>query len=203
MTKDSLTPIAVIELGCANTASVMFALERLGVEAYLTSDANNIKAAQKVVLPGVGAAGFAMQQIHDLKLYETIKAITVPLLGVCLGQQLLFEASDEGDVTCLGLIPGRVRKINAPPPLVVPHMGWNQLGTLKDDPLTEGLNPGDYAYFVHSFICPITDHTLSISTYGEPFAAMVRRDNVWGCQFHPERSSQTGLKILDNFVRLP
>ncbi|MDI7775198.1 imidazole glycerol phosphate synthase subunit HisH [Asticcacaulis sp. EMRT-3] len=196
------TEIIVIEIGCANTASVLFALERLGARATLSSDPAEIAAAQKVVLPGVGAAGFAMHRIRELGLYEAIRGVTAPLLGVCLGQQLLFDSSDEGDVECLGLIPGRVTKMEATPELVVPHMGWNQLAVTRPDPLNAGVQDGDYAYFVHSFACPVTEHTLVTSTYGQPFAAMVRKDNVWGCQFHPERSSTVGAKILENFVRL-
>ncbi|ESQ79861.1 imidazole glycerol phosphate synthase subunit HisH [Asticcacaulis sp. YBE204] len=197
-----MSRVAVIEIGCANTASVLFALERLGAEAVLSSDANEIAAAERVVLPGVGAAGFAMSRIRELGLYDTIRALKQPLLGVCLGQQLLFDSSEEGDVDCLGLIPGKVVKMDAPKPLVVPHMGWNQLEAVAEDPLTQGLNAGDYAYFVHSFVCPVTEHTLVQSTYGQPFAAMVRKDNVWGCQFHPERSSAAGAKILENFLRV-
>lgn len=194
--------ITVIEIGCANTASVLFALERLGAEARLSSDPLEIAAASKVVLPGVGAAGFAMSRIRELGLYDAIRALRVPLLGVCLGQQLLFEGSEEGDVACLGLIPGRVTKMIATPDMVVPHMGWNQLEVIKADPLTEDVKDGDFAYFVHSFVCPVNDHTLATSAYGQPFAAMVRKDNVFGCQFHPERSSATGAKILENFLRI-
>lgn len=197
-----MSQVVVIELGCANTASVLFALERLGAEAVLSSDASEIRAAPRVVLPGVGAAGFVMGRIHELGLYDTIRSLTQPLMGVCLGQQLLFDSSEEGDVTCLGLIPGRVTKMEAPKPLVVPHMGWNQLQAVREDPLTIGLNAGDYAYFVHSFVCPVTEHTLAQTTYGAPFAAMVRKGNVWGCQFHPERSSTAGAKILENFLTL-
>ena len=197
-----MSQVVVIELGCANTASVLFALERLGAEAVLSSDAAEIRAADRVVLPGVGAAGFVMSRIHELGLYDTIRGLTQPLMGVCLGQQLLFDSSEEGDVECLGLIPGRVVKMEAPKPLVVTHMGWNQLQAVREDPLTAGLNAGDYAYFVHSFVCPVTEHTLAQSTYGAPFAAMVRKGNVWGCQFHPERSSAAGAKILENFLTL-
>lgn len=194
--------ITVIELGCANTASVLFALDRLNVEAKLSSDPVEIAGAKKVVLPGVGAAGFAMARIHELGLFNVIRNLEVPLLGVCLGQQLLFEGSDEGDVECLGLIPGRVTKMEASHDLVVPHMGWNQLAVTGDDPLTREVHDGDYAYFVHSFACPVNDSTIATTTYGQPFAAMVRRGNVYGCQFHPERSSATGARILENFVSL-
>jgi imidazole glycerol-phosphate synthase subunit HisH len=196
-----MSEIVVIELGCANTASVVFALERLGVTAKLSSDADEIAQASKVILPGVGAAGYAMRSIHRLGLYDTIRSLRVPLLGVCLGQQLLFERSDEGDVACLGLIPGTVSKMKGTG-LVVPHMGWNQIDDLKADPLTQGLNAGDYAYFVHSYICPVNAYSLASCDYGGAFAAMVRKDNIWGAQFHPERSSTAGAKILENFVRL-
>jgi imidazole glycerol-phosphate synthase subunit HisH len=194
--------ITVIELGCANTASVLFALDRLGAEAKLSSDQAEIAGAKKVVLPGVGAAGFAMSRIHELGLFDTIRSLSVPLLGVCLGQQLLFDGSTEGDVNCLGLIPGLVTKMEASNDMVVPHMGWNQLDVTKSDPLAEGVKDGDYAYFVHSYVCPVNDWTLATSTYGAPFAAMVRKDNVWGCQFHPERSQSVGAQILKNFVEL-
>lgn len=196
------TEIIVIEIGCANTASVLFALERLGADARLSSDPLEIAAASKVVLPGVGAAGFAMSRIRELGLYDVIRGLKVPLLGVCLGQQLLFEGSEEGDVECLGLIPGKVTKMTATPDMVVPHMGWNQLEVIKDDPLTTGVSDGDFAYFVHSYVCPVNAYTLTTSTYGTPFAAMVRKDNVFGCQFHPERSSATGARILENFLRV-
>lgn len=197
-----MSKITVIEIGCANTASVLWALERLGANAVLSSDADEIAAAEKVVLPGVGAAGFAMRRIHELGLYDAIRSIKAPLLGVCLGQQLLFDASEEGDVDCLGLIPGTVTKMEPRPDLVVPHMGWNQLSHTRPDPLSQGVNEGDYAYFVHSFACPVNDYTLMTSTYGDTFAAMVRKDNVWGCQFHPERSSIAGAAILKNFLSI-
>ena len=194
--------ITVIEIGCANTASVLWALERRGAQVRLTSDAAEIAAAEKVVLPGVGAAGFAMSRIHALGLFEAIRNIKVPVLGVCLGQQLLFESSSEGDVACLGLIPGQVTKMEVSDDLVVPHMGWNQLEVTRDDPLTAGVNTGDFAYFVHSFVCPVNAFTLATCTYDQPFAAMVRKDNVWGCQFHPERSSAAGALILKNFLSI-
>lgn len=197
-----MSKVVIIELGCANTASVQFALERLGAEAVLSADPAEISAAERVVLPGVGAAGYVMGRVHELGLYETIRSLKQPLLGVCLGQQLLFDSSEEGDVECLGLIPGRVKKLEAPAPLVVPHMGWNQLEIVRGDPLTEGLQGGAYAYFVHSFVCPVNEYTLVQSNYAEPFAAMVRKGNVWGCQFHPERSSKAGARILENFLKV-
>jgi len=197
-----MSKVVIIELGCANTASVQFALERLGADAILSSDAAEISAAPRVVLPGVGAAGYVMGRIHQLGLYDTIRSLTQPLLGVCLGQQLLFESSEEGNVDCLGLIPGKVRQLTARPDLVVPHMGWNQLEITRDDPLTQGLSNGDYAYFVHSFVCPVNAYTLIEADYDGPFAASVRKGNVWGCQFHPERSSAAGAKILENFLKV-
>lgn len=192
----------VIELGCANTASVLFALERLGAKARLSDKATEIAEAERVILPGVGAAGFAMQRARALGLIDAIKAFERPLLGVCLGQQLLFNRSSEGDVDCLGLLSGTVQKLQATDQFIVPHMGWNQLSVSRDDPLCEGVRDGDYAYFVHSYICPVTPDTIATSHYGQTFAAMVRHKNVWGCQFHPERSSATGARILANFLKV-
>lgn len=194
--------VVVVELGCANTASVLMALERLGAEAALSSDPSVIAAAPRVILPGVGAAGFAMQRAANLGLTQLLKSLSQPLLGVCLGQQLLFDHSDEGDVACLGRLPGRVEALDPARAGIVPHMGWNQLGQIRPDPITEGLKTGDYAYFVHSFACPVTPDTLAECDYGGAFAALVRRGNVWGAQFHPERSAGVGARLLKNFLEL-
>lgn len=202
MTKRSPQNIVIIELGCANTASIQFAFDRLGVAVSLSSNPDDISHADKLILPGVGAASFAMNRIHQLGLYDIIRKYERPLLGICLGQQLLFDASDEGDTQCLGLIKGRVKKMIATDNLVIPHMGWNQIQNIKPDPLTHNIAEDDYAYFVHSYACPITDETLATCHYAGEFAAMVRRDNVWGAQFHPERSSAVGAQILRNFLKL-
>lgn len=196
--------VAIVHLGAGNTASVLFALERLGADAVVTSDAAVIADAERVVLPGVGAAGYAMARMTELGLTEVIKRFQRPLLGLCLGQQLLFETSEEnGGATMLGFIPGEVKRLNVRPDLPVPHMGWTRLEGLEDDPILEGVAEGAYAYFVHSFVCPDTDFTIACADYGTDVPAMVRTGNRWGCQFHPERSAEAGSRILQNFLRLP
>lgn len=194
---------AVVRLGVGNTASMMFALERLGAEAVLTDDAKLIAEAERVILPGVGAAAFAMGRMAELGLVEALRDFPRPLLGVCLGQQLLYEGSEEGDAPALGRIPGRVRALTPAPDRPVPHMGWNRLRIVCDDPLLEGVEDGAFAYFVHGFACPVGPETLAETDYGGPFSAAVRAGNAWGCQFHPERSSSAGARILRNFLNLP
>lgn len=195
--------VAIVHLGAGNTASVQFALERLGAEAVITADPAVIADAERLVLPGVGAAGYAMARMADLGLTDIIKGFDRPLIGLCLGQQLLFETSEEnGGATMLGFIPGEVRRLDVGPDRPVPHMGWTKLEGLKDDPILEGVSPGAYAYFVHSFVCPDTDATIACADYGTEVPAMVRTGNRWGCQFHPERSAQAGARILQNFLSL-
>jgi len=196
--------VAVIAYGAGNVASVQFALERLGARVRLTDDPAAIAEAGRVILPGVGAAGYAMQRLDALGLIEAIRAFPRPLLGVCLGQQLLFEASEEGGgVNLLGLVPGTVTRLAPRGDLPVPHMGWSRLTRDRDDPLLEGVADGAYAYFVHGFACPDGPATLAPADYGGPVPAVVRSDNRWGCQFHPERSAEVGATILKNFLDLP
>ncbi len=193
--------VAIVHLGAGNTASVLFALERLGANARITSDPLEIGEAERLVLPGVGAAGYAMERMAALGLVDVIKGFDRPLLGLCLGQQLLFAESEENSgATMLGFIPGRVTRMPVRDDLPVPHMGWSQLNTLADDPLLEGVSDGDYAYFVHSYVCPETQATIACADYGAAVPAMVRSGNRWGCQFHPERSAETGARILKNFL---
>ena len=195
--------VAIIGYGAGNTASVQFALERLGCEAVITADPAVVASADKVILPGVGAAGYAMQRLAELGLIDPIRAFERPLLGVCLGQQLLFERSEEGEgVDLLGFIPGTVTRLDVRPDLPVPHMGWTQLDRGRPDTLLEGVKDGDYAYFVHSFVCPDSDATIACADYGTEVPAVVRSGNRWGCQFHPERSAATGARILKNFLSL-
>jgi len=197
-------PVTVLSYGAGNVASVQFALERLGASVRLTSDPADIADAERLILPGVGAAAYAMARLESLGLVEAIRAFPRPLLGVCLGQQLLFDASDEGEgVETLGLIPGHVTRFDIDPALPVPHMGWSRLEVVQDDPLLEGVQPGDWAYFVHSFVCPDGPATLARADYGTVVPAVVRNANRWGCQFHPERSAKAGARILQNFLGLP
>ena len=195
--------VAVIAYGAGNIASVQFALERQGATVRLTADPVEIAEAERVILPGVGAAGYAMRRLAELNLIEPLRAFPRPLLGVCLGQQLLFGSSDEGDgVELLGFIPGAVKRLEPAGDLPVPHMGWSRLTRDHVDPLLAGVEDGAYAYFVHGFVCPDGPATVARADYGGPVPAVVRSANRWGCQFHPERSAQAGATILKNFLSL-
>ena len=195
--------VAVVKLGVGNTASVMFALERLGAKASLTADPGQVRDAERVILPGVGAAAAAMGLLRQSGLDEALRSFTRPLLGICLGQQLLYDRSEEGDAAGLGLISGDVTELQGTRELPAPHMGWSALTTTEQHPLFEGVSSGDYAYFVHSYACPVDSHAISTAAYGRPFAAAVARGNAMGCQFHPERSGAIGARILQNFLALP
>ena len=196
--------VTVLTYGAGNVASVQFALERLGAAVRLTSDPADVAEAERLILPGVGQAGYAMSRLDELDLTEAIRAFPRPLLGVCLGQQLLFADSDEGGGTpLLNLIPGRVRKLEPGPSRPVPHMGWSRLEAVRADPLLDGLGEDEWAYFVHGFVCPDGPATLARAEYGGVVPAVVRQANRWGCQFHPERSAKTGARILKNFLELP
>jgi imidazole glycerol-phosphate synthase subunit HisH len=193
--------VVLIDSGGSNIGSVQYALERLGVSAPLTRDATLIQQAERVILPGVGAAAPAMARLREANLVELIRSLKQPLLGVCVGMQILFERSEEGDVECLGLIPGTVRKLPAAPGLRVPHMGWNRLERLRESPLLDGISEGAYAYFVHSYAAAEGPDCIAASEHGVGFAAMVERGNVAGAQFHPERSAAVGARLLENFLR--
>jgi glutamine amidotransferase len=155
-----------------------------------------------VVLPGVGAAANAMQRLKDSGVAAVLPTLKQPVLGICLGMQLLFRHSEEGDTECLGIIPETVRRLRPAPGLPVPHMGWNQLGGLREDPLLAGIGTNDYVYFVHSYAAQVSPLTLATADYGMAVSAVVRKDNFWGAQFHPERSGGTGARVLANFLRL-
>ncbi|MFN7136818.1 MAG: imidazole glycerol phosphate synthase subunit HisH, partial [Thermomonas sp.] len=155
----------------------------------------------RVLLPGVGAAAPAMALLRERGFVDVLPRLEAPLLGICLGMQLLFEGSEEGDVACLGLLPGRVRKLQAGPGLRVPHMGWNTLEPVAASPLLDGIAAGASAYFVHGYAAPVIGDCIAACTHGERFAAMVARGTVAGAQFHPERSAASGARLLDNFLR--
>ena len=195
--------LAIIDSGGANIASLQFAVERLGVASDLTTDPAVLKRASHVILPGVGAAADCMTRLQSKPgLIETIRELEQPLLGICVGMQLLFESSEEGNVTCLGMLPGRVTRFADRDALPVPHMGWNQLEFDRGSPLLNDIAVGDYVYFVHSYAAPVTESTLATSSYGDRFSAVVQRGNVHGAQFHPERSARVGSQLLRNFLAL-
>ena len=193
--------LVIVDTGCANLASVKYAFERLGAAPIISDAADVITSADRVVLPGVGSAPFAMQSINAKSLKPVLQSLKQPVIGICLGMQLLFEKLEEGGDTVdgLGLVDGTIASLDTGK-LPSPHMGWNTLSPVKSDPLLEGVTDGEFAYFVHSYAAEISDATLATSDYGSPFSAIVRKGNVWGCQFHPERSSKTGAKILKNFL---
>jgi glutamine amidotransferase len=195
--------VVIIDSGGANLASLRFALDRLGARSQVTSDAAQIAAAPRVLLPGVGAAADAMARLRAGGLDRLIPQLRMPLLGICLGMQLLFEHSAEGDTICLGVIDGTVERMRAVPGRPVPHMGWNTLEMQHEDPLLAGIGSGDRLYFVHSFAASIGNDTLASVDYGGAHCAIVRRGNFRGVQFHPERSSTPGARILRNFLELP
>jgi len=199
-----VSEVTVVAYGAGNTASVRFALERLGATVRLTDDPVAVAEAERVILPGVGAAAYAMGRLQDLGLIDAVRAFPRPMLGICLGQQLLFETSEEGEpVPLLGLIPGAVRRLAPGPGLTVPHMGWSRLSTVRSDPLLEGVEDGAYVYFVHGFVCPDGPATIARADHGGPIPAVVRSGARWGCQFHPERSGAAGARILRNFLDQP
>ena len=192
--------LAIIDSGGANIASLRFAIDRLGIDSQVTTDATTLRAATHVMLPGVGAAADCMERLRSANLVETIRSLRQPLLGVCVGMQLLYESSEEGNVACLGLLPGRVQRFADRDGLPVPHMGWNQIEFPRPSPLLDDVDSGDHMYFVHSYCAPMNESTVATTTYGERFAAIVRRDNVFGAQFHPERSARAGSLVLRNFL---
>ena len=194
--------VVLVDAGGTNIGSVRYALQRLGLDASLTTDATTIRAADKVILPGVGAAGPGMARLHQLDLVDLLRSLRQPVLGVCLGMQLLCEYSEEGDTECLGLISAPVRHFVRTPKLRVPHMGWNNLSVQREHPLLTGLADDEQAYFVHSYAVPIGQWTLASSEYGERFSAVIACNNYYGMQFHPERSAAVGAKLLQNFLAL-
>lgn len=194
--------VAVIKLGVGNTASMLFALERLGARAVLTDDPARVAEAERVILPGVGAAAYGARVLRDRGLDAALRAFTRPLLGVCLGQQLLFERSEEGDAEGLGLLPGNVTALPNSRAWPSPHMGWSKLNVRRAHPLLDGVADA-YVYFVHSFACPVDERTVACVEHGRSFAAVTARGNVLGCQFHPERSGPVGARVLANFMALP
>ena len=194
--------LVLIDAGGSNIGSVQAAFARLGVAAPLTTDPARIRAAARVVLPGVGAAARAMQRLRETALDQLVPRLTQPVLGICVGMQVLYEGSDEGDAPGLGVFAGRLALISAAPGVRVPHMGWNQLLPRHAAPLLAGFGAADHAYFVHSYAAPVDAHTVAAFEHGARYCAVVSRGNFHGAQFHPERSAATGARLLANFLAL-
>lgn len=197
-----MTSVAVIDAGGANLGSVRFALQRLGCEPSLARDADGLRGARRVILPGVGAAAPAMALLRDRGLDVALRELRVPLLGICLGMQLLYESSEEGDVACIGLLPGRVTRMAGDAGRRIPHMGWNELQPRRQPALIEGIPGGAQVYFVHGYAAPVTDDCVASATHGQRFAAVVQRGQACGVQFHPERSAAPGARLLANFLAM-
>ncbi|STO63244.1 imidazole glycerol phosphate synthase, glutamine amidotransferase subunit with HisF [Haemophilus parahaemolyticus] len=194
-----MTKITIIDTGCANLSSVKFAFDRLGYNAEITSDLNKIKSADKLILPGVGTAIAAMRNLQDRKLIKTIQNLTQPVLGICLGMQLMTEFSEEGNVPTLNLMRGKTERI-PDTGLPLPHMGWNCVRYAEDCPLFDGIEQDSHFYFVHSYAVLPNENTAATSHYGVDFSAAIARGNFYGVQFHPERSGKNGALLLKNFV---
>lgn len=191
--------IAIIDYDAGNVRSLQFALERLGVVGVLTSDPQKIKAATKVIFPGQGAAANAMEKLRSKGLDQLIPQLKQPVLGICLGMQLLFDSTEEGNVKGLGILPGKVKRFSNQ--VKVPQMGWNTIHHLRGD-LFEGIHENDFMYLVHSFYVPLHPATIAESNYGHTYSVAVQKNNFYGVQFHPEKSSKTGNHLLKNFIDL-
>lgn len=189
----------IIDTGCANLASLQHALQRLGVRAAISADPAAIRAADKLLLPGVGTAAAAMNNLSARGLIPVIRSVSQPLLGICLGMQLLTARSAEGGITTLGLIPGETTRLPAHN-LPLPHMGWNRVHATPGHPLFADIPPDSHYYFVHSYAVLESPATIATCDYGGPFAAALARDNYYGVQFHPERSGSAGARLLHNFI---
>ena len=193
--------VAIIDYNAGNVRSVLFAMERLGVDAVLTDDPGKIRQADKVIFPGVGEASTTMAYLKDKKLDEVIRSLTQPVLGVCLGMQLLCDYSEENDTPCLGIIPQQVKLFLPKNKEKVPHMGWNSIQTEGNTVFTPNVN-GDYVYFVHSYYVEIGPYTTATSNYCHPFSAGLHKDNFYATQFHPEKSGSVGETIIRNFLSI-
>lgn len=194
--------VAIIDSGGANIASLRFALRRLQVNATLTCDPDTIRDASHVILPGVGAAADAMQRLQSQKLSRLIPTLEQPVLGICLGLQLLAERSDEQNTQCLGIIAGRARQLTGDQQNRVPNMGWSRISARRKHPLLAGIDQRSYFYFLHSYALPVDEYTVATSDHSAAFTAILSRNNFHATQFHPERSADAGAQLLRNFLSL-
>lgn len=195
-----MSAVAIIDSGGANIASLLYAFERLGASVELTADKAAIRGAGHVLLPGVGAARDAMGRLRAAGLVDVIRTLEQPVLGICLGMQLLCEASEEENVECLGVVPGVVRKLAVRDQYAVPNMGWCATTKIGTHPVLDGIHDGSWFYFLHSYALPVSDETLATARHATEFTAVLGKDNFVAAQFHPERSSTDGARLLRNFL---
>ncbi len=194
--------VAIVKFGGGNVCSVLLALRRAGVEAALTDDPNEIRRADKVVFPGQGEAGHVMAYLRERKLDILLRSLQQPVLGICIGQQLMCRHSEEGNTDCLGIFDAEVKRFApAAPDMKVPHMGWNDIKQVSS-PLMKDIHDGEYVYFVHSYYVPLCSRTIAMTDYITPFSAALHKDNFYATQFHPEKSGSAGERILYNFLQL-
>ena len=193
--------IAIVDYKMGNLRSVENVLRRLGAEFCVTSDADVIRSADKVLLPGVGNAAEAMENLRAAGLVDVIRSLRRPVLGICVGMQVMCRHSEEGDVDCLNIFDACVKRFTPSADLKVPHMGWNTIGNLETK-LFKGLDGGSYVYFVHSYYPELCPDTIATSTHGLMFSAALKYENFYGTQFHPEKSGDIGERIIENFLKL-
>jgi glutamine amidotransferase len=194
--------VVIIDTGCANLSSVRYAIERLGYQVQVSKDPEVVLGADKLFLPGVGTAREAMKNLRERGLVELINRLHQPVLGICLGMQMLVNRSEEGDVECLGKIDADCTKLVGGDGIRLPHMGWNQITPLPGHPLFKDIPDGSFFYFVHSYAVPVGEYTLASCQYGQAFSAAIGQENFFGVQFHPERSGAAGAQLLKNFLEL-
>ena len=193
--------IAIVDYKMGNLRSVKNALQRLGAEFVVTADADVIRSADRVLLPGVGNAAEAMENLRAVGLVEVIRSLRRPVLGICVGMQVMCRHSEEGDVECMGIFDARVKRFVAAEDVKVPHMGWNKIGNLESK-LFKGIDGGEYVYFVHSFYPELCPDTIATTRHGQMFSAALKYENFYGTQFHPEKSGDVGERIIANFLKL-
>lgn len=194
--------VVIIDTGCANLSSVRYAIERLGYAVTVSRDPEVVLAADKLLLPGVGTAKEAMKNLKERNLIELINQLQQPVLGICLGMQMLVKHSAEGDVDCLGKIDADCAHMESNEGIRLPHMGWNQITPMPGHPLFKDIPEGSFFYFVHSYAVPVGEYTLASSQHGQTFSAAIGQANFFGVQFHPERSGAAGAQLLKNFLEL-
>jgi glutamine amidotransferase len=194
--------VAIVDGGGANIASLRYALERLGASSRLTADPGDIAAASHVILPGVGAAAAAMDKLRRAELVSVLAELTQPVLGICLGMQLLCAGSEEDAASCIGVFGDRAERLEGSPDFPVPNMGWCQVTVTRESPLLDGIDDGSWFYFVHGYAVPAGEATFATAMHSKAFSAVMGRDNYYATQFHPERSSAAGARLLGNFLGL-